>query len=991
VESKRPQNQEAVPLSVRQIMPGALRYSLMPNMLDQSSPLHKPFLLSALFFSGFAALIYEIVWQRILVRMLGGTFSSVSLIVCVFLGGMAIGAMLVSIAQSKNKIKNPGKVWALLELLLGASAIASIALSRLTASPIPDPTLTTAISIFLLLIPTICMGATLPIAIDLFRQNGNTKAVLASYALNTTGALAGVICTSFLCLPLFGISVTLFFAAAINLLIGAALFWSRNKILSDTQEDLESESSHQLLPSIAFISGWLIMMLEVCWTRYFSLIAGTNTYTFGLVVAFCLGGLSCGAWIVSAVNSRKEIQATNAMQALVVIFTFAALCLMASIFGLSLLPNYFPSLLEQSLAIFGQTNYFPIKMMLLAICMNLLVLTPCTICGTIFPLVLSLSKRTAKLLAYNTVGCVSGYISLWALFEGYSSKTGNTTTEMCFLVILGTLYVCSLVLIFQISKARITIISGVCLTLIVLSAPLIMLRTQWSKEAMTHSAPNSLRFFKEGQNSVVSVENVNGLFVLKTNGKTEGSIPDPVPSDIPPLMSDMPTQVLLGLLPQALNGTKQSSGLVIGMGTGMTCGTAIGLNDAKECTVVEIEKTVLEAAKEFAAYNHTPWDSPKCKIKIADARQFLSNTKEKYDWIVSQPGEPSNSGSANLYTTEFFKLAKSKLKDDGTFVQWIQLYGLNETDLRSLLDAFSITFENNGTENRCVAFQPRGAGEVILISCQNPELLVTRLKNIFDFVDFKQQLYSIGINTPSDLLANFVGRTNAQKLVFPNTDDNLKVELNCARKKPANEKQIKELELYLRSNLSDPLPKLKNQLKYSRIAREMPLYTCASDYYLLSKVEPETLSEVYPNNLDSSLFGPPDSPASITYKAFSNFRNGSNPSDCLAQFEKSLEINPLQYIANFYAAHCHLKLGDTQSALWRMKTASQIYPISNRPHFFVCAVLIKNGQYDLAEQNRAKLNNRKLKTAKEKEWLEGLNKSISSGQEDSCIDEILAL
>lgn len=178
-------------------------------------------------------------------------------------------------------------------------------------------------------------------------------------------------------------------------------------------------------------------------------------------------------------------------------FYFAALCLMASIFGLSLLPNYFPSLLEQSLAIFGQTNYFPIKMMLLAICMNLLVLTPCTICGTIFPLVLSLSKRTAKLLAYNTVGCVSGYISLWALFEGYSSKTGNTTTEMCFLVILGTLYVCSLVLIFQISKARITIISGVCLTLIVLSAPLIMLRTQWSKEAMTHSAPNSLRFLRK--------------------------------------------------------------------------------------------------------------------------------------------------------------------------------------------------------------------------------------------------------------------------------------------------------------------------------------------------------------------------------------------------------------------------------------------------------------------------------------------------------------
>lgn len=977
-------------MSVRQIMPGALRYSLMPNMLDQSSPLHKPFLLSALFFSGFAALIYEIVWQRILVRMLGGTFSSVSLIVCVFLGGMAIGAMLVSIAQSKNKIKNPGKVWALLEGVLGVCGISSMALSQLIASPIPDPTLTTAISIFLLLIPTIAMGASLPIAIDLLNRNGNTKAVLASYALNTTGALAGVICTSFLFLPIFGISITLFFAAAINLFIGAALFWSRSKILSNTQKDLESESSHLLLPSTAFISGWIIMMLEVCWTRYFSLIAGTNTYTFGLVVAFCLAGLSVGAWIVSAVNSRKEIQETNAMSALAVVFTFAALCLMASIFGLSILPNYFPSLLKQSLAIFGQDNYFPIKMMLLAICMNLLVLTPCTICGTIFPLVLSLSKRTAKLLAYNTAGCVFGYVSLWVLFEIYNSKNGITATEMCFLVILAILYLCALILIHHTSKTKITLIGGICLTLAVLSAPVILLRPQWSKEALTNSTPNSLRFFKEGQNAVVSVENVNGLFSLKTNGKTEGSLPDPIPSDMPPLMSDMPTQVLLGLLPQALNGSKQSSGLVIGMGTGMTCGTAIGLNDVKVCTVVEIEKTVLEAAKEFAAYNHTPWDSPKYKIAIADARQFLSNTKEKYDWIVSQPGEPSNSGSANLYTTDFFKLAKSKLKDNGTFVQWIQLYGLNKTDLRRLLDSFSIAFENNITKNRCVVFQPRGAGEVILISCQNPELLVTRITNIFDSADFKTKLYSIGINTPSDLLANFVVKTKAKKRAFDNTDDNLSVELNCAQNKPANEEQIKELEIYLRSDLSEPLPKLKNQLKYPRLAHAIPLYTSASDYYLLSKVEPETLSEVYPESLNNKLFGAKDSPASLTYNAFADLRNGKDPADCLSLFEQSLEINPLQYIANYYAGLSHFYMGDLQSALWRMKTASQIYPISNRPHFFVCAALIRDGQLDLAKQNIAKLSNRKLKTTKEKAWLDGLNKTISSEKEDPCIDKILS-
>lgn len=980
-------------MSVRQIMKGALRYSLMPNMLDQSSPLHKPFLLSALFFSGFAALIYEIVWQRILVRFLGGNFSSVSLIVCVFLGGMAIGAMLVSIAQSKSKIKSPGKVWAVLEGVLGVCGIVSIFLARQSALPTPDPAITTVISIILLLIPTIAMGAILPIAISFFGQKGNIKAIVSSYALNTTGALAGVVCTAFFLLAKFGITITLAFASSINLLITVALFLIKEKIELEPEKNSDDhiEPTPPLLRPLAFASGWIIMMLEVCWTRYFSLIAGANTHIFSLVVAFCLAGLGIGAWIIFAISSHKPVKVSNALPALMVVFSLASLCLMGSIFILPILPNYFPNLLEQALEAFSTIDYFNVKILLLTCCMNLVILIPCTVCGTILPLVLITSKfNTAQLLAYNATGCVLGYVSLWVIFKFLSSLTGYVTTEVCFLLVLGALYVFTLILIQQVSKQKLTVISGFCLTLIVLSAPLIQLRAKWPQAALTHSAPGTIRFFKEGQNAVVSVENTNGLFLLKTNGKTEGSLPDPVPSDRPPVMSDMPTQVLLGLLPQALNGAKHSSGLIIGMGTGMTCGTAIGLNDVKKCTVVEIEQVVCEAAKEFAAYNHTPWDSPKYKIEIADARHFLSSTNEKYDWIVSQPGEPSNSASANLYTTEFFKMAKGKLKDNGIFVQWIQLYGLNKADLHSLLDSFSIAFENSRSKNRCVAFQPRGAGEIILVSCQNPELLVTRIKNIFDSVDFKTKLYSIGINTPLDLLADFVGETKTKKFAAPNTDDNLKVELNCAQNKPANETQIKELETELQSSLSDLLPTLKNQLKYPRLAHAIPLYTSASDYYLLSKLEPETLSEVYPESLNNNLFGANDSPALLTYNAFTDLRNGKEPADCLSHLEQSLEINPLQYIANYYAGLCHFYMGDLQSALWRIKIASQIYPISNRPHFFVCAALIRDGQFDLAKQNLVMMSKRTLRTEKEKRWLKELNKTLSTGNEAACIDQILS-
>ncbi len=980
-------------MSVRQIMPGALRYSLMSNMVDQSSSLNKPFLLSALFLSGFAALIYEIIWQRILVRFLGGNFSSVSLIVCVFLGGMAIGAMLVSIAQSKNKIKTPATSWASLELLLWAFGIVSIYLSLQSKISFPDQAVATAISIFLLLIPTIAMGAILPIAINLLNQSVGTKAVLASYTLNTAGALAGVICTSFLLLPKCGIWMTLLLASSINFSIGAVLHFKRKRLNTEYQSkaEFELQTSHPFLPAIAFISGWTIMMLEVSWTRYFSLLAGTNTYIFGLVVAFCLAGLSIGSWIIYFVTARKQVEKIDPLPALAVVFTLAGLCLMTNIFALSIFPHYFHSLFTQCISTFRDVDYFQVKILFLVIFMNLLILVPCTVYGTVFPLVLTFSDRTAKLLAFNTAGCVAGYISLWILFENYTHDPGNTATETCFLVILAVVYASALILIHLISRARITLISGICLTIIVLSAPFILLRQPWPKAALTDSPKDSLRFFKEGQNAVVSVENTNGLFVLKTNGKTEGSLPDPVPSDMPPLMSDMPTQVLLGLLPQALNGTKRSSGLVIGMGTGMTCGTAIGLSDVENCTVVEIEKTVIEAAREFAAHNHKPWESPKCKVKIADARQFLNSTNEKFDWIVSQPGEPSNSGSANLYTNEFFELARKNLKEGGIIVQWIPLNGLKSQDLQSLLNAFTI---GNGSATECYVIQPRKAGELILVSGINSNTL-NRLQNIFSTPDFSSKLYTVGINSPSAILADFAGKTIRPKIIEIgaklNTDDNLQVELSTARNSPSSEKQIIELEKDFSNIFNTNIfsNQTEQQLKYSRIAHSIPGFTCESDYYLLSKVEPETISEIYPKELDASLFGLADSPASITYKAFTDLQKGSNPEDCLTLLEKSLQINPLQYIANYYAAYCHLKSGNTQDALWKMKTASQIYPISNRPHFFVCAVLIRDGQIDLAKQNITRLSKRNLKTPKEKQWLDGLNRTISTGNEDPCIEEIL--
>ena len=993
-------------MSVRQIMPGALRYSLMTNMVDQSSSLNKPFLLSALFLSGFAALIYEIVWQRILVRFLGGNFSSVSLIVSVFLGGMAIGAMLVSIAQSKNKINNPGKVWAALEGVIGICGAGSILLARMTESPFAQQSVTTAIAIFLLLIPTIAMGAILPLAIDLFNQfptYRNSQITLKIYALNTSGALAGATICAFVFLPLLGINFTLAIGAAVNIALCTILnsFKFEKKSSSDFQES-EFEFNSTFVYQLSFISGLSIMLLELGWTRFFSLLGGANTYMFSLVLIFVLAGLSIGAWLVGDIKKRFS-QNSNSLLAVTTITALSAFCLALSLHATYNFPNYYSHFIFELQKSIPGLSYFQAKLMILATGLNVMILFPCAVNGTLFPLLLgsdnsnsssNRSRNAAIKLALNTTGSVCGYLILINLANS-PLNNDQKLFDACFLVVIAVLSAYSLVLFLK-QRLRVYIaIYTIAVFLSVMSKP-------------THTLPNSHGATTHGfENieSVVVVEEEQGLIKLFNNGKPQGSIPSPLPSDWAPITSDKPTQVLLGVLPPLMYAANQSSGLVIGIGTGTTCGAAIALDSVKQCTVVDINPAMFRAAYCFASSNQSPWDSPKFKKVVADARNFLAYDKTKFDWITSQPGEPSNAGSADLYTREFYQLAKSKLNSDGVFAQWIQLYGLTPKDLITLLDTFKSVFPET------YIFQARGGGEIILLSIPpGPRRLSLeqRCKNIDFSNSYSKQLYTIGLENSYDLYADCISiPTKRSSNSYLNTDDNLKVELSSAKLEPPSEKQIQSLEdtLFTICKLdkqNDPL------FEQARKARFMPLYTTVSDYFILSALEPELVAPLLKTDrkestaallIKSGKFREAKTvfescpnqaaPANLTGAAICSYKLGEDPNQCYAKLIQSLDINPLQYLANYYAAKCLYKMERYQDALFNMRLASQIFPKSNLPHFYVIALLYRTGQIDLAKKNIERLKNRLLNTAKEKQWLDGLNKTISTGNEDPCIKEIL--
>lgn len=868
------------------------------------------------------------------------------------------------------------------------------------------------------------MGATLPVAIHLcsqLAQTDNQSTPISAYAMNTTGGLAGALCCAFALLPWCGITTTLAIASGINFGIATlfTFFALRTNLadLKNPEEEISETPGNEspFLNQLSFISGMSIIILEVAWTRYFNLLGGSNTYIFSLVLVFTLAGLSIAAWLVRDASKRFS-QNTNSFSALALMSALGAISVVASVYVMNLLPEYFQSLLSQMQSEYKNIGYFQAKIAVLTLYMNLIILLPGTVCGTIFPLILNwknknlpsttLSKQAATRLAYNTAGCVLGYVILHFLFNMNQSFMGASIIETCFLIVAATYSVYSIILLFDNKDSKAKSLNIACLILVFLVVPAIIFKPHWPLAALTHSEKDSLRFYKEGPNSVVSVDSTKGLFRLKTNGKTEGSLPDPVPSDFPPIFSDMPTQVLLGLLPPLLSDSVSSKGLVIGMGTGTTCGTAVSMPTVKECTVIEIEPAVYEASKLFASSNHSPWNSPKYKEVVGDARHYLAASKEKYDWITSQPGEPSNSGSADLYTREFFQMVKSRLASNGIFAQWIQLYGISPDDLKSLIGTFYSVFPNS------YIIQARGAGEIILIQSPKP-IEEDTLRTAYDRAPrYVEKLYPIGINNAVELLADIISFPNFRELISGkiNTDDNLLIENSASRAEPPSDMQIANLEKQLSEICFINYSYDDKSLNECRKARKIPLYTCGSDYFFLRFLEPQTLpnqiieSRDYTSDTLSkgnyaealSFFNVSSSelisPANLSGSAFCEYKLNLDPKKCLFKFEQSLELNPLQYIANFYAAKCHYKLGNIQDALYRMKLASQIYPVSNLPHIWVCAALVKDGQLDLARQNLDLLKKRSLKTSEEKSSVHALTLSIdnkSTPETEKIIEKIL--
>ncbi len=695
------------------------------------------------FLSGFSGLVYEVLWTRRFGLSFGNTTYATTLVLSAFMGGLALGSRYLGRLADRLEGRVSGlTLYGWMEIgvgvyCLGFERILAAQDSLLLAiyrafDPGRTATLTLkfGLAFVILLLPAILMGGTLPVLIK--RLGGELRAVGrvtgSLYFINCLGAVAGALTVAFWLVPGFGVSFSYAAAAAFNIAagVGALALRTRFDCLPENQTEADSlpETSPETVPAPAteaglrwalvgiFVSGLTAMLYQVAWVRLLSLVLGSSTYSFALMVAAFISGIALGSLLVARFMER--VRSAAALFGLCQ--TGIGLAVLAMLPTYSRLPLFF--LASREAVNFGYGAHEIFKYVVCLVVM----LVPTTLFGMGFPLVSRLAARSVRGLAGrignvyalntagNILGAALGGLALIPLVGLKSSLeiavALNLATGATILLALGPER-------RQLAR-RALIVSAAGAALYLGLAP------GWDRQLLTsgvyrihavgadaaaHLAASSRRellFYREGVSAVVTVEHSGSLTSLTVNGKTDASTG-----------LDMPTQLLQAHLPMLLHPAPQRV-LVIGAGSGVTCGAALAHPELQRLVCVEISPEVLDASRLFAPWNRRYWEDPRVRCVVEDGREYVFRGPEQFEVITSEPSNPWIAGIGNLYTREFYSCCRARLTADGVFCQWIHLYEMEEgvlkTILRTFLEAFPQAVAFSSVENNdLLLIGPAGA------------------------------------------------------------------------------------------------------------------------------------------------------------------------------------------------------------------------------------------------------------------------------------------
>jgi spermidine synthase len=755
--------------------------------------------------SGAAALVYEVTWTRLLTLQLGHTVAAASTVLAAFMGGLAIGAWIAGRRRLPSL-----RAYAILELVVAAAALllpfALAAFVPVLAWAYADGTgsasfaiVRVLISLVLVGIPAAAMGATFPIAAEWFARGRDPNAAGVLYAANTAGAATGAIAAGFFLIPAIGLRATTWIGVALNVIAAAGAWWLATQPAAWNAEFAESAEKRPLAPknkkalraqrslrstvvaaspapalacAAVAISGFAALMYEVAWTRLLALVIGPTTYAFATMAAAFISGLALG----SALGTRLARRATRPAIWLAMMLVAGAI---AASVGAYVAATRMPLVVAAQVA--DPAVAFTRVVVTQALGTALLLLPMTLALGATFPLALAAAAGgtstvggdAARVYSANTLGAIAGSLAAGFVFVP-ALGLRSTFQTAAMLAALGGAVCLGIALRGPRTKAQGsgTRDQGPGITgrgsakllwpaaVAIAAAATMLSLPAWDRELLASGAykyapyldadnvetvlrAGVLEYYKEGAASTVSVRRLTGTTSLAIDGKIDASN-----------AGDMLTQRLLGLLPILLHGNAQDIA-VIGLGSGVTVGSALAPGTVERADVVEISPEVVEASRFFDRESGTALSRPGVRLIVGDGRSHLLLTPRHYDVIVSEPSNPWMSGVATLFTREFFEAARSRLSPDGLLCQWAHTYDISPQDLQSIVGTFGLVFPQ-GT------MWLVGEGDLLLIGTAGGSI-TSRLDQIARGVGkgtSAQTLATVGIAPSSaafDLLSLYAG------------------------------------------------------------------------------------------------------------------------------------------------------------------------------------------------------------------------------------------
>jgi spermidine synthase len=754
------------------------------------------------FLSGLGSLVLEVVWTRQLRLVFGSTTLAASTILVAYMLGLGIGGLVGG--RLSRRLADGVRAYGWMEVGIGAYALVvpfafawfpELNRAWLYALDFwPAAVTRFLLALAVLIVPTILMGATLPVLVAALTRADPRIGSLAGllYGINTLGAVAGVFLATFTLLPGLGLTGASLFGAGLDAAVGVVALVALPRIAAARAlpaapvaeaatpgDGARASGTMALLLAAYALVGFTALVYEVAWTRALATVLGSSIYAFAAMLGAFLTGIALGSLLV-----RGRIDVARSPLALLAggLAALGTLSL-ATTLVLPRLPDLFLRFLEAN-------GLEPGPILVLQVALAMLVMLPPTlVLGALFPLLTLLVSRhtpdpgsaVGRVYFANTLGSATG--AFCAGFVLIPQLGLRTTLALAAAVNFATAGVVLLRLPWRRPLARVAAASPIALALLLLFVP-----PPLDGAALTRGVFNrpdvhldfGVRFmplegvsddemllYRDGLNTTVSVHRKDGLVALKVNGKTDAST-----------SLDMSTQVLLGELP-LLFGPPAKKVLVIGFASGVTVGSVARHDAVERIDAVEIEPGIIEASHFFDEVNGRPLEDPRVRLIVDDGRTYLSGTRERYDVVISEPSNPWMSGVSNLFTREFFAAARGALTPEGRLLQWIHLYAMEPAALESILAALRSEF-------RWVYgfFHARGHADLLLLASNRPLARddLPRWEKLP--VAVREDLQRVGNFSTSDLwsllylLPEDVDALAAAAPVV-NTDDNLFIELGA--------------------------------------------------------------------------------------------------------------------------------------------------------------------------------------------------------------------